>query len=459
MDGALWILAAITQEALLFAAVGFLIGGIDDLLVDLLYLVTRLTGRGRTLSLGDLPRPERPGRIALFVPAWDEVAVIGPMLDAALGAIDHPDYRIYVGVYPNDPATQGAVAAVAARDNRIRLVIGPRAGPTTKGDNLNAMWRALVADDARTGVRTDAVVLHDAEDLVHPAELRVFDALLARHAVIQLPVHPLIRPEAHWVGGTYADEFAEAHGKALVVRSALGAGLPLAGVGCAVRRDALDALARTRGGAPFDPGSLVEDYETGLHLAGLGYTGCFARVTERPGGAVVATRAYFPDTLETAVRQKARWMTGIALAGWDRIGWARPLALGDHWMRARDRRAPVAALVLAAAYLALPLWAASEAAHRIAGAPTPPLDPVLGGVLHANLLLLGWRLASRVLFTGRAYGWREGLRAAPRMVVGNLVALLAVRRAAWRYWAMLRGSAPVWDKTEHRFPDAGVRRA
>jgi adsorption protein B len=82
----------------------------------------------------------------------------------------------------------------------------------------------------------------------------------------------------------------------------------------------------------------------------------------------------------------------------------------------------------------------------------PPVGPVLSRVLAANMVLLGWRLAWRVAFTTRMYGWREGARSAPRMVVGNVIALLAVRRAAWRYWAMLRGSDPVWDKTAHRFP-------
>ncbi len=457
MDWALWGLAAVTREVLLFAAFGFLVGGIDDLLVDGLYICGRLSGRGRRLALGSLPSPAKPGRLAIFVPAWDEVAVIGPMLDAALRSIEHDGYRIYVGTYPNDPATIGAVASIADRDPRVRLVIGPVPGPTTKGDNLNILWRALRADDAAAGTPTRAVILHDAEDLIHPAELGIFDALLGGHAVVQLPVHPLIRPEAHWVGGTYADEFAEAHGKLMVVRAALGAGLPLAGVGCAIRCDALEALAERRGGSPFDPGSLVEDYESGLQLAQLGFSGCFARVAERPGGALVATRAYFPDELDAAVRQKARWMTGIALAGWDRTGWSRPLAIFDHWMRARDRRAPLAVLVLAAAYLALLLWGVSGVAHWIAGAPMRPIDPVLARVLALNMALLAWRVAFRFTFSTRFYGWREGVRSLPRLVVGNYIALLAVRRAVWRYWAMLRGSAVVWDKTAHRFPKAETR--
>ena len=67
-----------------------------------------------------------------------------------------------------------------------------------------------------------------------------------------------------------------------------------------------------------------------------------ARVSEGIGGPPVAVRAYFPDTLKAAVRQKARWLTGIALAGWDRTGWHADAHLGDNWMRMRDRRATLA---------------------------------------------------------------------------------------------------------------------
>ena len=110
-------------------------------------------------------------------------------------------------------------------------------------------------------------MLHDAEDVVHSAELGLFDALIERADLVQLPVLPLIDPGSRFVGGHYADEFCEAHGKELVVREAIGAGLPSAGVGCAIARDALDALAG-RNGAPFDPDSLTEDYELGLAAQG-----------------------------------------------------------------------------------------------------------------------------------------------------------------------------------------------
>jgi len=396
-------------------------------------------------------------RLAVFVPAWDEARVIGPMLGAALARLEHPDYRIYVGLYPNDPATVEAAAAVAERDPRVRLVIGSRDGPTTKADNLNTLWRALMRD-AAAGWSAAAVVLHDAEDVVHPAELRVFDALLRRHDVVQLPVLPLVRRGAALVSGHYADEFAEAHGKALVVRTALGAGMPLAGTGCAIAVPVLARVAGARGDDPFDAASLVEDYELGLRLADLGARGLFARV--RDGVATVAVRSLFPGTLGASVRQKARWMTGIALAGWDRTGWAaRPLALGDHWFRLRDRRGPLAVLVLAAAYLAMMLWGVSLVLHHLRGSDPPAVAAATSWLIAANALLLGWRLLVRMAFTARVYGPLEALWAAPRFLVGNYVALAAAPRALARYWRLLGGGAPVWDKTRHDFPDLGPSRA
>lgn len=443
-------LDAIVRELTLFAAVGFLVGGIDDLFVDTAWLIHRLRYGTTRRAIAGLPTPSRPSRLAVFVPTWDESLVIGAMLRTALARYAYPHYRIYVGCYPNDRATIEAAAAVAEQDARVGLVIGDRPGPTTKADNLNAMWRAMQRDDAASGERTRAVVLHDAEDVVHPAELRVFAALVDEHPLVQIPVLPLIDPQARLVSGHYADEFADSHGRQMVLRAALGAGLPLSGVGCAIAVEVLEGLARTYG-APFDETSLTEDYELGLRAGALGYAARFARI-EDEAGDLVAVRAFFPSTVPAAVRQKGRWMTGIALAGWDRIGWARATHLADHWMRMRDRRAPLAVIVLAAAYLAAVGWGLSAVLHVVTGLRAPPVGSGLQIVLSINAALLGWRLAWRAASTGRAYGWREALWSVPRAVVGNLIAMFAAIRAAGQYARLLTGAPPRWDKTSHVFP-------
>lgn len=451
VDAIISAIDAVAREATLFAAIGFLIGGIDDLMIDLAYFGSRLRGWWR-------PEPQRPplcdgGRMAVFVAAWDEARVIGPMLRTALARYAYADYRIYVGLYPNDPATLAAVGDVAAADDRVRIVVNPLPGPTTKADCLNAVWRALLCDEAAEGpVR--AVVLHDAEDVVHPDELGVMAAWLVDYQAVQIPVLPLPDPRSPLVAGHYLDEFAEAHTKNLAVREALGAALPFAGVGCAIDRALLERIADARGGLPFDESSLTEDYELGLTVAAMGGRTRLARTYDR-SGALVAVRAYFPASLRAAVRQKARWMTGIALAGWDRTGWARGGSIGEHWMRMRDRRATLAIPVLAIAYLALLAWGVALGAHVAIGTPLPRPEGPLVPLLAVNLALLAWRIAMRMGFTAHAFGPVEALLSVPRLFVANLVALLAARRAITIYLPTLRGKRPVWDKTEHHFPEAG----
>ncbi len=435
---------------MLFAATGLLIGGFDDILVDLFYLFYRVR-RQRTsrLRLLELAPPESTGRLAIFVPAWDEAAVIGGMIRSTLARFDHDDYRLYVGLYPNDPATIGVLIPIAECDSRVRLVIGDADGPTTKADNLNRMWAAAIARDGR---KLKAVVLHDAEDVVHPAELRVFDSLIDSHDVVQLPVLPLVMRGSRLISGHYADEFAEHHTAQMPIRTALGAGMPLAGTGCSIARAALAGIAAERGGLPFDATSLTEDYELGLRIGERGGRCIFARVEDEARGGLVAVRAYFPATIPAATRQKARWMIGIALAGWDRVGWGRARDWREHWMRMRDRRAPIAVLVLIAAYLAALSWAISATLHAVSGTAPGGLSFGMAVLLTVNSGLLIWRLAVRAAFTARVYGWRQALLSLPRAVVGNFIALAAAQRALFRYVGMLRGAAPRWDKTAHVFP-------
>jgi adsorption protein B len=66
-----------------------------------------------------------------------------------------------------------------------------------------------------------------------------------------------------------------------------------------------------------------------------------------------------------------------------------------------------------------------------------------------NGWLLAWRIMIRACFTAYAYGATEGLLSIPRLVVGNLIAILAAARAVGIH---LGGGASHWDKTRHIFP-------
>lgn len=444
-------LQLVLREASLFAAVGFLVLGLGDLVVDLAWLI--LVG-GRALrpglaprSAADLPAPAQPGRFAIFVPAWDESAVIGGMLRHALETFGDADYRIYVGCYPNDPATAAAARVIA--DPHIRIVVGPSAGPTSKADCLNRLWEQMVADEAAEAFTFKAVVLHDSEDVVHSAELRLFDSMIERFDLVQLPVEPLVDRRSRWIAGHYLDEFAEAHGKEMVVRAALGVGLPSAGVGCAIARDALAVIAGQRG-TPFDTDSQTEDYELGLRLRAAGRSASFVRLPAAPGRALVATKGYFPTTLREAATQKARWVAGIALSGWDRLGWSGGLA--ERWMRLRDRRSMIAAFLLAAAYLGVLCGALVAAIGFATGREMQPFSEAF--MLFAKIAtgLLVWRLLVRFFFVARGHGWREAWRSPFRALLGNAIAIMAAVRALGRYQSRRRTGHNVWDKTAHAFP-------
>jgi adsorption protein B len=440
-------LDVVVREAALFAAAGFLVLGAGDLLVDGAWLVLRFRrGRKPLPRVADLPAPRRSGWLAVFIPAWDESAVIGDMLRNALRVWGSGTYRLYVGCYPNDPATIAAVAAVD--DARVRMVVGPAAGPTTKADCLNRLWEALVADEG-AGEAATAIILHDAEDLVPPEELRVFATVIEDFDFVQLPVRPLIDRDARWVGGHYADEFAEAHGKEMPVRQWLGAGLPSAGVGCAFSRAILGRIADAAPtGLPFDAASLTEDYELGLKVREAGGTSLFLQILGGDG-RVVATQEYFPGTVAAAVAQKARWMTGIALAGWDRMGWNGGLA--ERWMRLRDRQSLLAAALLFAGYFSAGLGLLLAPLHWIT-APAAPLPPLLTVLLQANFVLLAWRTTMRAAFACAAYGWREAVRSVPRAIVGNAIAMVAAGAALLRYRRLRRTGQTIWGKTAHMFP-------
>jgi bacteriophage N4 adsorption protein B len=448
------------QELLVFCAAGFLVGAVDDLAVDLIWIV-RKTYRYFTWyrkhpaqRVEELAPPKHPGMIAIFIPTWMEANVIGKMIEHCLNAWQHSatTYKIYVGCYPNDPAGIDAIISASTGHKNIRLIICTQNGPTTKADCLNHLWLALLREELELGMKAKAIVLHDAEDRVDPLELAIFDRLIEKAQAVQLPVIPVTVPGSPWISGHYCDEFVEAHAKTLVVRECIGAAIPLAGVGCAIDRNIIGRMALTENNRPFDIGSLTEDYELGIKIGRMGGRSMIARLVNEQG-AMVGTRACFPSSISTAVRQKTRWMVGIALAGWDRLGWHGSWA--DLWMQMRDRRVILAAIIVATSYFAALLTFAVMALQHLNDTQIIPLSPMLQNMLLLCAFALFWRVVFRFGFVTFAYGWRDGLLSIPRMLTGNIISILSAKRACVQYMAICLGRRVTWDKTEHsHFPEA-----
>src|SRR4029453_17972968 len=111
-------------------------------------------------------------------------------------------------------------------------------------------------------------------------------------------------------------------------------------------------------GEPFNTDTLTEDYDIGTRLAERNMPTIVAhfpveyRVKKRmlTGKEKAATmrmslcvREYFPTTFRTSYRQKARWVLGIALQGWQQLGWSKSMK-GNYFM-IRDRKSVVSPIL------------------------------------------------------------------------------------------------------------------
>lgn len=464
-DRWLWLadgwLAAAAAALFLPAGLYCLLSALDDFALDACWAFRSLF-RPRTT----MPAPRRQQRIALWLPLWQESGVVGRMLEHNLAAIDYSCYEIFAGVYPNDPATRSAVLAAAARFPRVHLAEVPHDGPTSKADCLNAIHARMLRWERDTGQCAEVVLVHDAEDLIHPDSLHAVNFHTASAGMVQIPVLPLPTPWGEFTHGLYCDDFAESQGKDLETRVALGGFLPGCGVGTAFRRDAIDALACDGAGGIFRPDCLTEDYDIGLRLFALGFRQRFVPIA-RARGVPAATREFFPRRAAAAVRQRTRWVTGNALQAWQFHGWGgglrRPLL--QAWFLWRDRKGLWGNPVSLVCNLFLLWGAASWAASLAAGRPWSLAERLHPGaglslVLALNSLLLLERLAVRMAASARIYGWRFAAGVPLRLLWGNWVnARAAVRAVATWAGARLRHRPLGWVKTEHCYPGRDALRA
>lgn len=452
---------------------GILANGLEELGIDVQYFARGLHQRERRAITTEELAAAPPQRIAIMVPAWHEAAVIESMLEHNRRSLDYDPalYDIFCGTYQNDLATQERVAAAARRHHNLHKVVVPHDGPTSKADCLNWIYQGIVLEENRRGRRFDILVMHDAEDVIHPLALRLYSLLIPTHEFVQTPVFSLPLGTRKLVAATYIDEFAEHHLKDMLVREAIGGLVPSAGVGSAFARDAFEAIALAHDQHPFNVESLTEDYEIGLkfRLAGkrvhfacrsLQRTRTVPRRLFRGERRVVdeefiATREYFPSGFSASVRQRARWITGIALQTWRQVGWQGSAAV--RYCLWRDRKAVATNSLLAGAYL---LFALSFARVALTSADTgsiiPPHSPVwwlMGG----NLVLLVWRAAMKMRFVGSLYGPAHALASAPRLIIANLIGLTATARAVRQYAVhALTGKPLRWSKTAHEYPSFEV---
>lgn len=461
-----WVLAYI-------AAVGFLISGLDDFFFDLQFVRYLFATSDRPhITVQELKnKPEQ--WIAVFVPAWKEGGVVNRMAEYAVKVLLYQKYDIFIGVYPNDPETCGCVDKVVAACPRIHKVMVPHPGPTSKADCLNWVYRAMRLREI-PGVREYGIVcLHDSEDILHPLTLKIYNWFVPDQLdMAQIPVFPLeLNPWTHWVGNTYMDEFCELHIKDMYARQQIGGVVPSAGVGTAFGRRALEALGASNNGDAFRVGNLTEDYEIGIRLKRAGFRTAFVnypvdrRVKRKIGGVekeeivteLVAVRENFPTEFGAAVKQRSRWILGIAFQTWEQTGWAGTIQV--RYTLLRDRRAPLVHLINAVGYLVLVyailnlIVVHTSLASRIYMKPLFDTSTLLWKLVIIDSCLLLYRFAQKSYCVSRVFGWKQSLFSIPRLVVGNAVNFFATIRALRMYIEnRVLGKPLVWLKTTHVFP-------
>lgn len=432
-------------------AVALLIGGLDDLIPLTILLRHRLRCwlRTKPVSPETLNPPE--SKIAIFVPCWRESGVIGNMVRHNLTAIRYRNFDIFLGAYPNDEPTVAVAEQLSETFANVHVAVCPNPGPTSKADCLNSIYRAMQRFEQQQGVQFSTVVLHDAEDLIHAEALSLINCKRASYDMVQVPVLPLPTPFFELTHGVYCDEFAEFQNIDMHARQFSGSFVPSNGVGTGFAREILDRLANERGHV-FDAESLTEDYEIGVYIHDKGYRQLFAPITRGESG-FVATREYFPRTANTAIRQRTRWVTGIALQCWERRGWAGSLRT-RYWFW-RDRKglvtSPLSLLTNVLFLAGLIDFASSTVQHRpwAFAVDNPRLTVLCGFTLALQCLRLGLRM----LCVGRIFGPAFALGVPLRSFLANLINCFASLRATWRFFLAKRDKQKlVWQKTEHAYP-------
>jgi bacteriophage N4 adsorption protein B len=437
-------------------AVALILSGVDDLVPVLLCLWHRFRRPAEKKETKARAR-KTERRIAIFVPCWREAEVIGDMVRHNIAAIKYQKYEFFLGVYPNDEATVEITRDLASKIKNVHVAMCPNDGPTSKADCLNSLYQRMLAYEKQRRVRFDTVVIHDAEDLIHPDALSLINRERSHYEMVQVPVLPLPTPPSEFTHGIYCEDFAEYQMLDMRARQISKSFIPSNGVGTGYSRKILTRLASENNNVLFDAGSLTEDYESGLRIHALGFSQTFCRL-RHAGADYLATREYFPRRFDAAVRQRTRWVMGNCLQSWERHGWRGSPAV-KYWLW-RDRKglltSPISFVTNVFFIAGLATWCWSSIVHE------PWIfeitSPVVGLLCGITLALQCFRLAVRMECVRRIFGLGFALLVPMRAVHGNLINALAAVQATCRYVnARRKGRALAWLKTDHAYPDQQSR--
>ncbi|MNK22760.1 bacteriophage N4 adsorption protein B [compost metagenome] len=435
------------------AVIFALVFTLDDLFIDVVALFKRLKPRAMNIETLSKIKHGPEGKVAIMIANWKEAEVLGPMIKGNIRGIKYGNYTFFLGVYPNDLATWAKASDLSQQfPDKVVVVVNSHQGPTSKGQMLNEIAARIVQSEKETGVAYDYFLMQDSEDVLHPHSLSLLNYYGQDADFTQIPVFSFDVSLKSFVGGTYLDEFSEVHTKDLLVREALGAAIPSAGVGTFMSRRLISELMLHQDGGFLREDSLTEDYQLGMTVKKLGYRSqflCVELTDEKGHKDFIATREYFPSKFTASVRQKSRWTLGITYQGLQHLGWQGTAI--DRYFLFRDRRGPINSVLIVFSLL---LMFALIAFRAIYGALPDGLDNVVFGSLVAvNMFNMLFRLVQRMRSVHRVYGFAQVFQVPLRWLVANTVNVCASYRAHRTFGESLRtGQRPQWVKTDHELP-------
>lgn len=468
----------------LILALLYILMGFDDFIWDIISLFYKNNRKDFFLNMQEINASPYK-LLAVIIGAWREDNVIEDVIDNFLTSTIYPKsmYHIFIGVYPNDLATIEAVTRLEARYLNVHMIINEKAGPTSKAQNINHILKQILQFEIDRSWSFSSYTIHDAEDVVHPYELKITNTLIMRYPALQFPVFPLImKPNfknffPNITSSSYADEFAENHLLTMVNRDVLGAFVPSAGTGFVITKTVLDAFPD---GNVLPSDSLTEDYRLSLTLyekkIPMHYVlDKIKRVTDDYAIKYdyISTRSMFPNTFNTAVRQKTRWITGITMQSMTIKGiFKSKLPIMGRYSLYKDQKAKVGNLLV---FIGYPVFIYFIVSLFI---DLPIIYPAYSLSWYLSLIVTIFmieRQLFRAISIYRIYGLRSVFFAVffppllPfRIIWGNIINFTATVKSFKAYYygtdpnkfnqSNKKSKSMKWDKTEHTFLSKEVLR-
>jgi adsorption protein B len=290
--------------------------------------------------------------------------------------------------------------------------------------------------------------------------------------MVQIPVFPLEVPLKMFTHWTYADEFAENHTKDILAREVIGGFVPSAGVGTALSRRAIQAVAGIDKNEVFSTRTLTEDYAFSLRLKEFKLNSIFVhqsfvrirerkqffwfgKLVQRRAKEWIATRALFPVSYKASIRQKSRWILGISLQEWRESGWHGNMA--TRYTLLRDRKGPMGHIICLMGYFFFVYFLAGTLSARYGWGWNVPgithASDLIWTLLILNLVFMAERILQRFIAVWRIYGFWPATLSPIRVIYGNVINAHAFIIALASFWTSVKtGEKPVWSKTNNVFP-------